>query len=72
MDKEDICGVYTGIVAVEKNNAICSNKWMELKKIIPSQLSHKEKDRYHTIALLQNLKYNTNEHTHKTERDLET
>ena len=56
MDKEDICGVYTVIVAVEKNNAICSNKWMDLKKIIPSQLSHKEKDKYHTIALLRNLK----------------
>ena len=48
MDKEDIYGVYIGIVAIEKNSAICSNKWMGPKNTIPSKLSHKEKDKYHS------------------------
>ena len=71
MDKEDIYGVYIGIVAIEKNSAICSNKWMGPKNTTPSKLSHKEKDKYHMIALLRNLKYDTNEHIYKTEIDSE-
>ena len=58
MDK-DVCGMYIGIVAIEKNNAICSDKWMDLEIIILSKSSYKEKDRYPMLALLWNLKYDT-------------
>ena len=43
------------------NNAICSN--MDLEIILLSEVSHKEKDKYHIphIIYMWNLKYHTNE-----------
>ena len=46
--------------------------WMELEILILSDISHKEKDKYHYITYLWNLKYGTNEPIHKTEIDSQT
>ena len=35
--------------------------WMELETLILSEISHKEKDKYHGIAYIWNLIYSTNE-----------
>ena len=44
--------------------------WMQLEIIILSEVSQKEKDRYHMISLIMwNLKYDTNEPIYKTETD---
>ena len=46
--------------------------WMQLEIIIPSGISQKEKDKYHTISLilyLYNLKYGTNKPTHLQNRE---
>ena len=44
------------------------NVRMQLKTIILSKVSQKEKDRYH-ITYIWNLKYDTNEPIYKTETD---
>ena len=46
--------------------------WMELQIIIRSEVSQKEKDKYHTISLMWNLKYDTNEPIYETETDSRT
>ena len=44
--------------------------WMDIEIFIPSEISHKEKDKYHMISLnMQNLKCDTNELTYETETD---
>ena len=35
--------------------------WMELETLILSELSQKEKDKYHMMSHIWNLKYGTNE-----------
>ena len=51
---------------IEWNNAICNN----LEIIILSEVSQKEKDKYHMIPLMwHNLKYDTKEITYKTGTD---
>ena len=45
-------------------------KWIQLEIIILSEISQKEKDKYHMISLnMWNLNYDTNEHIYKTETD---
>ena len=44
---------------------------MDLEMIILSEVSQKEKDKYH-ITYMQNLKYDTNELIYKTEADSQT
>ena len=44
----------------EQNNAICSNR-RELETLILSEVSQKEKDKYHMISHIWNLIYGTNE-----------
>ena len=47
--------------------------WMDLKIITLDEVSHMEKDKYHDITYLQNLKKNdTDELIYKTERDSQT
>jgi len=36
--------------------------WMELEDIMPSEISLSEKDKYHMISLLWNLRNQTDEH----------
>uniref|UniRef100_A0A8D1A8W0 DUF1725 domain-containing protein n=2 Tax=Sus scrofa TaxID=9823 RepID=A0A8D1A8W0_PIG len=59
-----MCYIYT----MEYYSAIKKNKimpflatWMELETLILSEISHKEKDKYHDIAYIWNLIYSTNE-----------
>ena len=56
----------------EWNNATCSKTWMELEVIILSEVSQNKKDKYHDIAYMWNLKYDTNEAIYKTETDSQT
>ena len=54
MDKEDVVYIYNGILLShkkEQNHAICSNR-MDLEIIILSEVSQKEKDKYHMISLI--------------------
>ena len=46
--------------------------WMDLEIIILSEVSQKEKDIYHMISHIQNLKYDTNELIYETETDSQT
>ena len=41
--------------------------WIDLEIIILSEISQKEKDKYHMISHIWNLKYNTNELIYETE-----
>ena len=41
--------------------------WMELETLILSEVSHKEKDKYHMISHIWNLIYGTNEPFHRKE-----
>ena len=43
--------------------------WMELKALILSELSQKEKDKYHMTSLMWNLKYGRDNLIYNTETD---
>ena len=42
--------------------------WMQLEIIILSEVSQKEKDKYHITYIMWDLKYNTNQPIYKTNR----
>ena len=48
-----------------------SATWIGLEIIILSEVSQKEKDKFHTPSYMLTLKYDTKEHTYKTETELE-
>ena len=50
MGKEDVVHIHNGI----KKNEIMpfAATWMQLEIIIPSEVSQKEKDRFHMISLI--------------------
>ena len=54
MDKEDVVPVYNGILHSHKKNEIMpfAATWMQQEIIILSEVSQKEKDKYHTISLI--------------------
>ena len=48
--------------AIKKNKIMpFSATWMELETLILSEISQKEKDKYHDITYIWNLIYSTNE-----------
>ena len=53
MNKEDVY-IYNGIYSVIKMNEVMlfAATWMDLEIIILSEVSQKEKDKYHTISLI--------------------
>ena len=60
-DKENVVHIYT----MEYYSAIKKNKimpfaatWMDLEIVILSEVSQTQKDKYHDIAYMQNLKKN--------------
>ena len=54
--------------AIEKNEIRpFGETWIELGIIILSKVSQKEKDKYHMISHIWNLKYNRNELIYETE-----
>ena len=55
MDKEDVVHIYNGILhSHKKKNEIMpfAATWMDLEIIILSEVSQKEKDRYHVRSLI--------------------
>ena len=54
MVKEDVVYIHNGILFSHKKNKIMSFSatWMDLDTVILSEVSHKEKDKYHTISLI--------------------
>ena len=75
MDKKDVVYTYTMeyCSAIKKNEIMLfAATWMQLEIIILSEVSQKEKDKYHDITYMWNLKYDTNEHIYETETDSQT
>ena len=53
MAKEDVVNIYNGILAIKKNEIMSfAARWMDLEIIILSEVSQKEKDKYHMISLI--------------------
>ena len=52
MDKEDVVHIYN-YSAIKKNEIMpFAATWMDLEIIILSEVSQKEKDKYHTVSLI--------------------
>ena len=54
MDKEDVAPIHNGILhsAIKKNEIMpFAATWMKLEMIILSEVSQKEKDKYHMTSL---------------------
>ena len=67
--------IYSGILLSHKKNEIMpfAATWMDLEIITLSEVSQKEKDKYHIISLICGIfKNDTNELIYKTETDLQT
>ena len=54
MDKEDVVYVYTMeyYSAIKNEMMLFVATWMDLEIIILSEVSQKDKDKYHTISLI--------------------
>ena len=57
MDKEDVVHIYNGILLSQKKNEIMPSaaRWMQLEIIILSELSQKEKGKYHMISPIRGI-----------------
>ena len=51
MDKEDVVHIYSGILLSHKRHEIGSFAvmWVDLESVIQSELSQKEKNKYHML-----------------------
>ena len=75
MDREDVVRIYKVILLSHKKDETLpsATTWMQLEIIILSEISQKEKDKYHIYIIYKgNLKYDTNEPICKTETDPQT
>ena len=54
MDKEDVGHIYNGILLSHKEKVIMpfAAIWMDLEMIILSEVSQREKDKYHTTSFI--------------------
>ena len=52
MDKENVVHIYNGILLSHKRNEIGSfvEMWMDLETVIQSEVSQKEKNKYHILT----------------------
>ena len=67
--------IYNGILAIKENEIMpFAATWMDLEIIILSEVSQTEKDKYHDITYMWNLKKknDTNDLIYKTEIDPQT
>ena len=75
MDKGDMVHVYNGILLSHKKNKILpfAATWMKLETLIMSEVSQKEKDKYHMVSLISGIYYmaEMNLSTEKKIKDLE-
>ena len=56
--------------AIKKNNIMTfAATWIEVETLILSEVSQKEKDKYHMIFHIWNLIYGTNEPFHRKEKN---
>ena len=54
MDKEDVVYKYNGMLLSHKNNEVTpfAAIWMDLEIIIVSEVTQREKDKYHMLSLI--------------------
>ena len=57
MDEEEVVYTHKEILLSHKNNKIMpfAATWMELETLILSEVSQKEKDKYHMISLISGI-----------------
>ena len=57
MDIEDVVHIYNGILLSHKNNEIVplAATWRDPEIIILSEVSQKEKDKYHMISIISRI-----------------
>ena len=75
MGKEDVAQTYNGLLLSHRKNEIMpfSATWMDLEIITLSEVSQKEKDKYHVISLTLSAQEEvTNLVTHTRARAQET
>ena len=74
MDKKDVVHMYNGILLSHKNewNNAFAATWMQLEIIILSEVSQKEKDKYHMISLICGIWNMTNEPIYEMETESRT
>ena len=57
MDKEDVAHIYNGILAIKRNEIeLFVVRWMDLESVIQSEVSQKEKNKYHTLTHIYEVK----------------
>ena len=50
MDKGDVAHIYNGILAIKRNKTeLFVVRWMDLESVIQSEISQKEKNKYHML-----------------------
>ena len=53
MDKEVVVLIYNGLLAIKRNTfESVLMRWMNLELIIQSEVSQKEKDKYHILTYI--------------------
>ena len=54
MDKEDVVHIYNRILLSHKRNAIVpfAETWIDLETVLQSEVSQKEKNKYHMVSLI--------------------
>ena len=51
MDKEDVVHIYNGILAIKRNKiGSFVETWMDLETVTQSEVSQKEKNKYHILT----------------------
>ena len=51
MDKEDVAHIYNGILDIKRNETeLFVVRWMDQKSVIKSEVSQKEKKKYHMLT----------------------
>ena len=52
MDKEDVAHIYNGILLSHKKTELelFVVRWMDIETVIQSEVSHKEKNKYHMLT----------------------